>query len=66
MLQSYRIEWLICEICDAQHPAKENMSPGVPRETRCQRCLIAEISHLRRLLRKEQYVLKCVTLFNGV
>lgn len=43
-------EWLICEGCGAEWPALENASPGVPRETRCQRCLVNEVARLTRLL----------------
>lgn len=42
------VVWLDCEECGASHPAQPNASPSVPRETRCPRCLNAEIARLQR------------------
>lgn len=43
-----RIEWVLCEGCGLRWSAGENMSPGVERETTCQRCLYAENARLTR------------------
>lgn len=46
--QSKSIEWVNCSECDYVHPVEPSQSPGIARETRCMRCLNAEISRLRR------------------
>jgi hypothetical protein len=47
------IEWVMCEGCGSVHPVEPSMAPGVGRETRCQRCLIAEIGRLERRLQQQ-------------
>jgi len=42
------VVWIVCDSCGREHPVEPNQSPGVPRETRCQRCLVAELGRLVR------------------
>lgn len=47
-LSPARLEALTCDGCGLPFPAYENMSPGVERETHCQRCLYANNAKLTR------------------
>ncbi len=48
------VVWMTCAACGLDEPARPSHSPGVPRETRCQACLVAEIARLQRLVHKFQ------------
>ena len=44
------VEQVVCDKCASPWWVEPNMSLGVERLTTCQRCLVAEVARLTRLL----------------